>query len=187
MALFVEFFNNNAVWVFPVLIFVSRVADVTIGTLRIVFVSRGMKLLACLAAFFEVIIWILAIGQIMQNLDSWINVMAYAGGFAFGNYLGLMLEERIAMGYLSMSIYTRKNPQILMNRLRRAHFGVTTVNAKGTQGGVRIVMTIFKRKNLPIVTAILQRYAPEAFVTVDDVRTVAGGVFPHLPSRQLRK
>ncbi len=182
-----EFYQNNAFWFLPIMIFVARVADVTIGTLRIVFVSRGLKVLASTTAFFEVLIWLLAMAQIMQNLDSVFNVLAYAGGFATGNYLGLLLEERIAMGYLHMSIYMRKNPQILVKHLRKANFGVTTMNAKGTQGGVRIIITIIKRKNLPIATVILRKYAPEAFVTIDDVRTVAGGVFPHLRSQQVRK
>jgi len=98
---FAGFYENHAVWLLPVLIFFARVLDVSIGTMRIVFLSRGMRLMAPVFGFFEVLIWLIAISRIMGNLTSWVNYVAYASGFAAGNYVGMYLENRLAMGLLS--------------------------------------------------------------------------------------
>ena len=171
-----EFFQEHA-WVLPLLIFASRVTDVSIGTMRIVFLSRGMRILAPICGFFEIFIWLLAIGQIMQNLDSWMNHFAYAGGFATGNYIGLRIEGRLAVGLVSLWIITAKDATQLIKRLKDHHHGVTVVAAQGVQGLVHIVIMVVKRKNLPTIMAILHECNPNAFVTMNDVRSVSGGFF----------
>ncbi len=176
--LFQELYLENAAWMLPVFIFCARVLDVSIGTLRIVFLSRGMRLLAPLCGFFEVLIWLIAISRIMGNLNSWVNYVSYAGGFAMGNYVGMYIENRLAMGLLSMMIITREDAASFLHKLKREHFGVTQVGAQGVQGKVRIIFLIIKRKDLSRVSAMLQQHQPDAFIVVNDIRDAAGGVFP---------
>lgn len=172
------FFQDNAFWLLPLLIFSARVVDVTIGTLRIIFLSRGLRRLAPVCGFVEVLIWLMAISQIMQNLDSWLNYVAYAGGFAMGNFIGMTIEGKLAMGLMSLMVITNKEPSELVERLKGEHFGVTIMEGRGSQGKVNIIIMVVKRKALPHAAAILKKCMPEAFVTVDDVRSAAGGVFP---------
>jgi uncharacterized protein YebE (UPF0316 family) len=110
-------------WVFtwivlPILIFCARICDVSIGTLRVVFISRGNKYFAPIMGFFEVIIWLLAIGQIMEHLSNVLCYVAYGGGFAMGNYVGMRIEERLSMGQLVLRIITRADAARLIETLR---------------------------------------------------------------------
>jgi uncharacterized protein YebE (UPF0316 family) len=164
-----EFFS---LVIIPLLIFLSRIVDVTFGTLRIIFVSRGMSYLAAGVGFFEVLIWILAIGQVMQNLTNWVTYVAYALGFSTGNFVGVSLEKRIAIGNLIIRIITRREADELVGFLRRAGYGVTSVDAQGETGPVKLIFTIVRRKRLPEVIGIIKRFNPNAFYTVEDVRFV---------------
>ena len=178
IAILQQLYQENALWVLPILIFLARVLDVSIGTLRIVFLSRGMKILAPICGFFEVLIWLVAISRIMDNLTSWIYYVAYAGGFAAGNYVGMYIETRLAMGLLSVTIITKKDAALLLQKLKAARFGLTQVGAQGVQGTVQLIYLIIRRRDLPHVSKILHAHQPDAFSVVNDVRTVAGGVFP---------
>lgn len=178
VAIIQSFYQENAAWLLPVLIFLARILDVSIGTLRIVFLSRGMRILAPLCGFFEVLIWLVAIGRIMGDLTSWEYYIAYAGGFAAGNYVGMYIEQRLAMGLLSVLIVTKKDAAHLLHRLKKEHFGLTQVGAQGVQGKVRIVYLIIRRRNLARVSELLRQHQPDAFVVINDIRNAAGGVFP---------
>ena len=94
--------------ILPILIFLARIVDVTFGTIRIIFVSRGMKWLAPIFGFFEIMIWLFAIGQVFSNLTNITYYVAYAGGFACGNFVGIWIEEKMAIGTLIVRIITRK-------------------------------------------------------------------------------
>ncbi|MDG5767170.1 DUF2179 domain-containing protein [Balneolales bacterium ANBcel1] len=166
-------------WVIlPVLIFLARVVDVTLGTLRIIFVSRSMKVLAPLVGFFESLIWLLAIGQIMQSLTNFGLYFAYAAGFSFGNYIGIYLEEKIAMGLLCVRTITSEDATDLIQFLKERDFGVTSVSASGISGSVRLILSIIKRKDLEKMIGVIKEKAPKAFVSVEDVRSVNEGYFP---------
>lgn len=164
--------------VLPLLIFISRVADVTIGTIRIIFVSKGMKLIAPVLGFFEVFIWLLAISSIMQNLDNYLNYIAYAGGFAMGNYVGMLLEEKIAMGVMLVRVIIQKPADVLIDKLHSMGYGMTSVDAHGYKDTVNIVYTLIHRKELNKVIGIIKKYNPMAFYSVEDVRYVNESVFP---------
>ncbi len=97
----------------PLLIFLARVTDVTLGTIRIVFVAKGYKFLSAVLGFFEVFIWLVAVSKIFENLDNWFYYIAYAGGFAAGNYVGLLIEERMAIGYVNIRIVTKQSGEEL--------------------------------------------------------------------------
>ncbi len=164
--------------VLPILIFCSRILDVSLSTLRIIFVSKGMKHLSPVIGFFEVLIWLLAIGQIMQNLTNWVNYIAYAGGFATGTYVGLWIESRLAMGNLVVRVITKKNPSELVKFLRSDGYRATVIDAMGGGGPSKIVLTIVKRKDLKEIVKTIKKFNPKAFYSVEDVRSVSNGNFP---------
>lgn len=130
------FLSDSTTFVYiilPVLVFLARILDVSIGTLRIIFVSKGLKHFAAMLGFFESLIWLIAVTQVMQNLNSWQTYIAFALGFGAGNYVGVVLEERIALGNLLIRIITQKEADELVDVLRKAGYGVTSVDARGGQ------------------------------------------------------
>lgn len=165
-------------WVLiPLLIFFSRVADVTIGTIRIVFVARGKKAIAPVLGFVEVLIWIIAMSQILKYANNWPSYLAWAGGFAVGNYIGLYIEEKLAIGNLVIRAITARPANQLVEHLRAAGYGVTAVDAQGTAGDVSIIFTLVRRKDVKAVVSIIKTYNPKAFYTVEDVRFTSDVVF----------
>jgi uncharacterized protein YebE (UPF0316 family) len=167
--------NEGSTFVFiilPLLVFLARVVDVSIGTLRIIFVAKGLKHLAALLGFFESLIWLIAVTQVMQNLNSWQTYVAFALGFSVGNYAGVVLEEKIALGNLLIRIITQREADKLVDVLRKAGYGVTSVDARGETGPVKLIFSITKRKNLEKIIAIIKRYNPKAFYTIEDMRYV---------------
>lgn len=159
-------------WVIlPLLIFMARVVDVSIGTLRIAFLARGEKTLAPLLGFFEVLIWLLAIGQIFRHLDNFLCYLGYAGGFAMGNYVGLIMEEKLAFGTQIIRIIVRDDGQKLIDAFRRKGWGVTVVAGKGATGDVRILFAVLKRKEIAQALEILNKLHPQAFYTIEDIHS----------------
>ena len=163
---------------FPALIFLARMADVTLGTLRIIMVSRGLKNIAPIVGFFEVLIWLLAIRQIMMNLTEVSYFLAYAGGFAAGNYIGMWVEEKLAMGHTIVRIITNKEVKPLLNQFRNRNIGVTCIFGQGAEGPVTVVFVIIKRKDLLDVIQLINQFNPQAFYSLEDVRRINEGIFP---------
>ena len=167
--------------VLPLLIFLARVADVTLGTLRIIFVSRGKRHLAPILGFFEVLIWVVAIGQLVQNLGSVTSYLGYAAGFAAGNFVGMWIEDRLAIGTLVVRAILATGGDEVMQRLHDAGYGVTSVDGHGANGPVKLVYAVVKRKHVKDVTRIIHSISPKAFLTIEDVRSAEEGVFPGKP------
>ncbi|MDI9539736.1 DUF2179 domain-containing protein [Xiashengella succiniciproducens] len=166
-------------WVLvPLFIFLARVSDVTLGTLRIVFVSKGFKMLAPILGFFEVFIWLIAMTKIIQNLDYWFYYVAYSAGFATGNYVGLILEERLALGFVNIRIITSDFVDTLVSKLTSEGFGVTSMPAMGARSNVNIINCVLRRSDYPIAANIIKETNPKAFYTIEDVRAANQGVFP---------
>jgi len=144
----------------------------TLDTLRIIFMTKGFKRLAPVIGFFEILIWIIAITRIMQNLNSWVCYVAYAGGFATGNYVGMLVDERLAIGHELIRVIARVDATALASALRAAGYGVTTVKALGMQGDVGIVYIVVNRKNQQHAIEIIRKYNPNAFVTIQNIQYV---------------
>jgi uncharacterized protein YebE (UPF0316 family) len=175
---------NLFAWVIlPILIFCARICDVTLGTIRVIFISKGIKYLAPLIGFFEVIIWLLAIGQVMNNLTNIVAYIAYGAGFALGTFIGMLIEEKISIGLLSVRIITKEDPAELMQYLRSQKYGVTSIDGEGATGRVKMVFTIIKRQDLGQVVGIIKEFHPNAFYSVEEVKSVAEGIFPEHRSR----
>lgn len=157
----------------PILIFFARVSDVSIGTLRIIFISKGIKYFAALAGFFEILIWLMAIGQIMQNFSNVYYYIFYAGGFSVGTLVGITIENKISIGIVGIRIITRKDAIGLIESLRSSNFVTTVLDADGPKGKVKIIFTVTNRQNISEVIKIVKKYNPSAFYSIEDIRQVS--------------
>ncbi len=166
--------SETYAWILlPLLIFFARVCDVSIGTIRIIFVSKGIKYLATLLGFFEILIWLLAISQIMQNLTNVYYYIFYAGGFATGNFVGILIDEKLSIGTVMVRIITRKEAKDLIGALKKAKYRVTSVDADGSKGKVKIIFTVVNRQNIQDVIKIVKKFNPNAFYSIEDIRYVS--------------
>lgn len=164
--------------IMPILIFLARICDVSIGTLRIIFVSKGKKNIAPFLGFFEVLIWIIAISKIMQNLDNYVNYVAYAAGFATGNFVGMIIEEKLALGIQMIRVFANESGRDLVQILNSNGFGATSVEAHGAKERVHLVYSIVHRHELEKVLELINEFNPKAFFTIEDVKSVnEGGIF----------
>lgn len=164
--------------VLPLFIFLAELFVVTISTVRMIFVARGKKYLSPLLGSVEIIVWLFAISQIMHNLTNVWCYAAFAAGFTVGNYLGILIEQKVALGHLVVRIIVKQDADQLVDELRLAQYGVTSIDGEGATGPVRIVFTVIKRKDLQNVVSIIKRLAPRAFYSVDDLHSTSAGVFP---------
>ena len=155
-----------------------KILDVTIGTIRIILLSRGRKLIVPILGFIEVLISLLAIAQIMKNLNNPVTYLAYAFGFSAGNYVGMLIEEKLAIGILVFRIIIVKDASILTDQLKEAGFGVTIVNAKGSyENNVSLIYTIVKRKHAERVVKMIHKCNIKAFYTIEDAKVAIEGTF----------
>lgn len=159
--------------ILPLLIVIARIIDVSLGTLRIIYISKGKRNIAPILGFFEVTIWLLAATRVFQNLDNWACYIAYGTGFALGSYFGMYIEEKLALGVQLIRIITRKEAKDLINFLRVKGYGVTAIRAEGSQGEVGVVYSVVNRKNIKDFVAIIKEYNPNAFYTIEDIRFVS--------------
>jgi uncharacterized protein YebE (UPF0316 family) len=160
------------VWIgLPLMIFAARVCDVTLGTMRIIFTSRGMRNWAPVLGFVETFIWIIAVSSIVKHAQNVAAYVGYAGGFATGTFVGMLIESRLAMGTLTIRAIIRRDPKELLQNLLDAGFGITTVDGRGATGDVKIIYSTVKRADLPVVIDIFHRVLPGAFLSIDEVRS----------------
>jgi uncharacterized protein YebE (UPF0316 family) len=165
-----DYFN----WViFPILIFLARICDVSLAMLRTVLASRGYKQIVPFIGFFEVLIWLAAISQIMNNLNNWVCYIAWAGGYATGSYIGLYIEEKIALGIQVIRIITNQASEELIQELKNKNYGLTILDAEGARGPVKMIFTVVSRKSVKDVIAIINQHTPQSFYSVEDVRSAS--------------
>ncbi|MDD4101327.1 MAG: DUF2179 domain-containing protein [Kiritimatiellae bacterium] len=169
-------------WVFtwcivPLLIFVARILDVSIGTLRLIFVSKGYRIYAPILGFFEVLIWLLAIRQILNHIDNPMCYIAFGLGFGVGNYIGIRLEEKLSLGKVMVRVVPKFDTSKLVDSMRHEGFGASLVDIEGMSGKLKMIFSVAKRKDLKVLLGIIQRHNPHAFVTVEDVKTAKEGHF----------
>ncbi|WP_352421399.1 DUF5698 domain-containing protein [Proteiniphilum sp.] len=165
-------------WLLPVMIFFGRICDVTLGTLRIIFVSKGEKYKAPLIGFFEVFIWIVIISQVLERANDLLSYVSYAGGYATGNYVGILLENRIAYGIVLCRIYTQKNGKELVQKLNKMNIGATMTHGTGSTNEVDIIETVVDRKEMKTLARLLTEFDANIFYVVEDIRTKKNGIFP---------
>ncbi|MBD3626804.1 DUF2179 domain-containing protein [Cyclobacterium sp.] len=157
----------------PLFIFLARVVDVSINTLRIMFVLNGKKTVAPVLGFFEALIWLLAIGQIFQNINNPMSYVAYAGGYAMGTYVGMVIEERLALGRVLVRIITPEPLPELVEYMKDKEYRFTSVGAEGRYGKVILMFTVIKREFLPGFIGKLKESNEKAFYTIESVKRIS--------------
>jgi uncharacterized protein YebE (UPF0316 family) len=162
----------------PLVIFLAETLVVTISTVRIISVSRGRKVLASVLGTFEITIWLFAIGKVMQNLSDWTCFVAFAAGFTIGNFLGVLLEGKLAIGTLVVRVITHRNGAGIVEALKAAEYGVTSIDAQGATGAVQVILTVIPRKELDRVVGLIRACDPKVFYSVDDLQAAAAGISP---------
>jgi uncharacterized protein YebE (UPF0316 family) len=158
--------------ILPLLIFMARIGDVSLDTLRVIMISKGYRRYAPYIGFIQVLIWIITITRIMENLENWLAYFGYAAGFAMGTYIGMRIEEKIALGYELIRIITHAAADDLIKALREQGYTVTTLLGEGRDGKVGIIFLILKRKVIKQVVELVKKYNPNAFYTIEDMRFV---------------
>ncbi len=164
--------------VLPLIIVFARVIDVTLGTLRIIFVSRGDRTIAPILGFFETLIWVVVISQIMQNLNNPMTYIAYALGFALGNYIGISVEDKLAIGHLVVRIFVTKDEDEIMKKIIDAGFGVTSLKGKGATDEVTVLYSLIKRKNLDSFLEVINISQGKIFYSVESAKEAHLGIHP---------
>ena len=173
--------------VVPLLIMLSRVVDVSLGTVRIILANRGIKVYAAFIGFFEVLIWLVVITTILNNLNNVVSYVAYAAGFAAGTYLGIRIEERIAIGQVRLRIITRKNIEKMIDELKPTRYVFVSDSTKSSEGRIRIINAFLERKDLTQVIEHVKELDPEAFYTVEDLKMIKEEYSEKRPILKFRK
>jgi len=163
--------------ILPILIFFARIIDQSIGILRIIFATKGFKYLALVVGFFESLVWLLAISQIMKNLSNIYCYIAFAAGFAIGNFMGILIENQLSIGNVIVRVVFQRDSSKTICLLKRLKFRLTIVDALGMDGPVKMIFSTIRRKDLKIFLKILHRNNPTSFYTVEDVKMVKEGYF----------
>lgn len=163
----------------PLFIFIARVLDVSLGTIRVIFISKGFKYLAPFVSFFEILVWLFAIGQIFQHFANPLYYVAYAGGFATGTFVGIYIDNKLLIGTEIIRIITPQGASQLVEVLKSGGYVVTSTDAEGIEGPVKIIFVIVDRHDLPAIIGILKQYNPCAFYSVEDVRFVSNRIVTH--------
>lgn len=159
----------------PLGIFFARIIDVSLGTIRIMMVSRDRKLPAAALGFFEVLVWAIVVTELITNLDNWVNFVAYAGGFATGTYVGMYIEGLLKVGTIIVRIITQDKFQELTNALKEAGFTITSLDGAGGFVPVKVIFTILKRKRWDEIVSIIEAHDPNAFYSVEEVKYASAG------------
>ena len=174
-------------WALPLAIFFGRICDVSLGTLRILFVAKGEKRIAPLIGFVEVFIWVIIIAQVLSRANDLLSYIAYAGGYAAGTYIGLRIEERIAFGFAKYRVFTVQNGHELVQLLNKEGYGSTMIHGEGSVSEIDIIETVINRRDVKTVESIIAGFDPKAFCLVEDVRAKQLGIFAKRQSWLQRK
>ncbi len=170
-----DFLLTPEAWLSAGLIFLLRVSDMTLDTLRVLFVMRGRKFVAWILGFFQATVFVLAITRVLNNLDNPLNYLGYAAGFATGVVVGMTIEERLAIGHAHLRIISSRRGNAIAERLRAEGYAVTEIPARGKDGTVTMLNCSVLRKNVDTIHKMVNEVDDEAFITAEDIRPVRRG------------
>ena len=170
-----DYLSDPHAWLFALLIFVLRVGDMALDTIRVLFVVRGKRLIVWVLGFFQSLIFVIAISSVLTELDNVLNVLGYAGGFATGNLVGMIIEQKLAVGHVLVTIISSNRGASITERLRNSGYAVTEIAGRGKNGTVFELHASVLRKDVDNVETIVLEADPQAFVTAEDVRPVRRG------------
>ena len=170
-----QFLLDPSAWLGALAIFALRVCDMSMDTIRVLFVMRGRKKPAWLLGFFESVIYIVAISSVLTHLSNPLTVVGYGMGFATGNVVGMFIEERLALGHTQLSIVSTSLWSAVVEKLRASGYGVTEIPARGKDGTVGLLSVSILRKDIDRVEKLVSEADPDAFITIEDVRPLRHG------------
>jgi uncharacterized protein YebE (UPF0316 family) len=170
-----EIFSSLPAWFFAVIIFLLRICDMSMDTLRVLFVVRGKKLLVWILGFLQSLIFVVAISSVLTGDSNYMNIIAYAAGFATGNVVGMFIEEKLAIGHILVTIISSNRGALLAEKLRSSGYAVTEISGRGKNGTVFELHASVLRKEVDNVETIVLEADPTAFMTAEDVRPVRRG------------
>ncbi len=156
-------------------IFVLRVVGISISTLRVLVMMRGKRVAAFVAGFFEVLTYVIAIAEVVNNLDNIWNVLGYCLGFSVGTVVGMILDERTASGFINVRIISRYKAQNIVEEIHEAGYGATVGWGHGRGGTVGMIVAVVVRKEADHICAIAENVDPNAFITIEDTRSIRRG------------
>jgi uncharacterized protein YebE (UPF0316 family) len=179
MTISAEFLQSDLFnWVIlPLLIFIARTCDVTLATLRNIFIARNIKKIVPLLGFFEVLIWLVAVSQTINNLHNIACYIGFAGGYSMGIFVGITIEGKLALGKQVVRIITNQDTTSLVAAMSEANMGVTILDGNGAKGPVKVIFTTLKRRDVQLVDQLINKHTPNAFYTIEDIRNSNQGVF----------
>lgn len=161
----------------PVLIFFTRMVDTSLGTLRLVLIGRGNRKAVRIVGFFEVLLWITAISQLIQHVNHWSSYIAWALGFTAGSMIGFKIEEKLALGKHQMRIITPQPIEEFLEALKSINQGYTVFDGIGANGPVKQIFIIMNRKHTKEVTDLVKQHIPQSFCSISDIQATDSGVF----------
>ncbi|NPV76402.1 MAG: DUF2179 domain-containing protein [Anaerolineae bacterium] len=170
-----EVFLSPEAWLSALTIFSLRLADMSLDTIRVLFVVRGRKGLVWVLGAIQSLVFVIAITRVLANLNNPLNIIGYAFGFATGNFIGMMIEERLAIGHIHLTVISSSRGAAISDKLRADGFAVTEIPARGKNGMVSVLHCDVFRKDVDRVEMLILETDPEAFVTAEDVRPVRRG------------
>lgn len=158
-------------------IFFLRLCDMSLDTLRVLFMMRGRKLTAGAIGFVQATIFVIAIGRVLSQLDNVFNIIGYAAGFGAGVVVGMMLEERMALGFGQMRIISKSKGQAIASALRDGGYAVTEMAGQGRDGAVDVILITARRKDVEHVQKLILGMDESAFITIEEVRPLWRGFY----------
>mgnify|MGYP001067797332 FL=1 len=170
-----EYLSDPHAWLFALMIFTLRVVDMALDTIRVLFVVRGKKLVVWILGLFQSLVFVVAISSVLTELDNILNVVGYATGFATGNLVGMLIEQRLAIGHTLVTIISSNRGAYIAEKLRNGGYAVTEIAGRGRDGTVFELHASVLRKDVSSVETIVLEADPQAFVTAEDVRPVRRG------------
>ena len=156
-------------------IFCLRIVDVSCDTMRVIFTIRGRRTVAACLGFVQALVWIFAVGNAVKHLDSFWHVFGYAAGYGMGTFVGITIERAIAYGVATVRVVSKHAGVEIAEHLRQQGYGVTEFPGFGRDGSVEILNSVVQRSHLDQVLALVDRWDPDAFVTVEEPKVLRGG------------
>ena len=169
------FLANQNIWVVAGFIFITRVLNMALDTVRMLTVVRGMRTITWILGVLQTMLFVLALGTVLNDLNNPIKIMAYSFGFATGNVVGMNIEKKLAFGFMNMTIISSNRGQELAEKLRGLGHAVTEIPARGKDGSVEILECSIQRKFAPEVQETVLKCDPNAFITSRDIQPIWRG------------
>lgn len=169
--------NLNGPALYIIILF-AKIVEVSISTIRLVYINKGERVKGAVLGFIEIMIWLLIVSSVLNNItEDPFKILAYAAGFSLGNYIGVTIESKIAVGLASIQVVvSEESGEILAEILRDESYGVTIIEGRGRGDSKKILLFVqLKRKKIPEAVRIIKQNAPDAYITVNDIKSMVGG------------